>query len=348
MTRGSRKAFIPQKYRPQVKGEKIEGVPPCDKQDAPANLCWKNLKVRRKKPIHAIVCIHVREDSSQSKVLSDCGHQGNIIFLHYDDLGVKWNFSFYKKTLIFYTELGPVLPIGIYNRPYCPSDTDPRFHIFMNFLSVWDVCTHYSAVGPRSIHFHNSSKPYQLITTVQRALKNALGSAVSFPRSFCIKGNKEFLKKKLEECGPLIVKSLSGTRSIVSSSDVFLQWDWSSLAFLPTFFQVACAGPDIRVHWLDGHYYASVVRYKEGSIDFRYANKRSGYEKFVPSKKLRLFVSHLVDAENLRLAGVDLIKNGRDFICLECNPNPGWAGFHRSTNDENQLARKLIRSLSCP
>ncbi len=335
MNTKNKQTFIPSDYRPKVKGEKILVTQP------PVPLNLKN----KKKKVSAIVCIHVKEDCSQAKVIQKYNRGKKIVFLHYDDLGITWNFSFYKNVLKFYTQKEEILPKGIYNRPHSPPSTDPRFQLFSNFLSILDSHWKGQFIGPMSANFHNSSKPYQLTTTVRQTINHSGGQSIDFPRSFFIKGDESFCLNFLQNSQNLIVKSCSGIRSQVATFDVFQKWDQSALKNLPTFFQIVCKGPDIRIHWLDEKCYSIIVNYKKGSIDFRYAKERGPYEKFTPNKELSEFSKQLVERENLRLAGIDFIKVGETFMCLECNPNPGWAGFHRFSEDEPFLAKNVILKL---
>lgn len=326
-----KRTFIPQNFRPKVKGEKL--IP--KKNFVPLSL--QSLKRREKK----IVCLHVREDCSQTKVLNTHSNK-EIISLCHDEIGDTWNFSFFKGKLTFYTKDSEIEPEGIYNRPYCTAKDHSKYHLLnhlMRALEVWDG----PLIGPNIYHFHNSSKGYQLTTTVREAIKKWGNCKFDFPKSYFIKGKKQLQKIDIAH---LIVKSASGIRSEVATYEHFKKWNMDHLEHLPTFFQIACYGPDIRTHWTHQNCLNVILHHKEGSIDYRYASGPRHFQKYEDQSCIAEFCTALASIEKLHLVGVDFIKMDDKYICLESNPNPGWAGFHRASGDEPQLAKALIHHLS--
>jgi predicted ATP-grasp superfamily ATP-dependent carboligase len=197
-------------------------------------------------------------------------------------------------------------------------------------------------IGPSVENYHNGSKAFQMTTSIKEAIVENNLTNVSFPNSFFIKGMKQF--EKIQELD-LIVKSCSGIRSKVTTKEDFGLWDLNNLDHLPVLFQEAVRGNDIRIHCLGSEKFAVILHEKGIGIDYRYAKKRGYFEKMTEIKDLEKFCTSITEIENLQLAGIDFIKSGNTYYCLECNPSPGWAGFHRHSGDENLLSQSLIRKL---
>lgn len=328
-------SFIPLKFRPKVKGESLESS-----GDRPT----LSYDIHSARLIRAVVCLNVKDDNSQAKVLQEHIQDIPLFFLNLDELGLSWNFSFYEGELVFFTQTAKILPKGIYCRPYLPESTHPRFHIFNHLMRALD-CWDGKIIGPRFTNFQNSSKPYQLSITLKKALVDLKSNKIRFPDSYIIKGTKKF-DKLTQAQSELIVKSSSGIRSEVATANHFNKWDRQNINYLPTFFQEACYGPDIRVHCFDNRCWSIIIRSKEGSIDYRYASKKGNYEKLQTPEVLQAFCQICVDLEKTPLAGLDFVKTDQAYVCLESNPNPGWAGFHRFSKEEPLLAKALMEQLN--
>lgn len=326
-----KRAYIPLDFRPTVKGEKLEAV----EKEITYNLHAKN-------KIQSIICLNVKDDSSQSRALKQV--QGMpLLFLNYDELGYSWNYSFYNSKLTFYLNDTQISPIGIYCRPYLPDASHPKFYLFNNFMRALDIWPG-KFIGPRFGHFQNSSKAYQLTTTIKQAIERLKKDTITFPPSYFVKGIENY--KTLLQTGQfLIVKSCSGIRSKVSTQDYFKKWDTTPINFLPTFFQEACIGPDIRVHCLENRFWSVIIKHKEGSIDYRYATNRGNFEKFSTDSTLEEFCRHCAEIEGVPLSGIDFIQVDQKYVCLESNPSPGWAGFHRFSKEEPAIAQALLERL---
>lgn len=334
MLKTEKRTFIPKNFRPKVKGETLE-----KQSKRPSAISYD-----KKNEVEKIVCIHVKDDRSQTNAIKNNVKDLPIAFLNYDDLGTGWNFSYYKGDLIFYTEKGAVKPTGIYNRAYCPNPSHPKFYLFNHLLRVlesWEG----PFIGAQAKNFHNCSKIYQITTTIKTAIQKSESTRFSFPKSYFVKGEAN-LEKLLKRKKQLIVKSCSGIRSEVTTCDHFKKWERKSILNLPTLFQDLCTGRDIRVHFFQGFCMAVEVKHKEDSIDYRYAKIRSPYTKFAVSEEVRAFCSILSEVENANLIGVDFIKKGKKLFCLESNPSPGWAGFHRDCGDEPDIVQTIMRHLS--
>jgi hypothetical protein len=328
-----KRTFIPLNFRPSVKGEKLE-------EQAVEKSITYNLHEENK--TQAIVCLNVKDDQSQSRILQKI-KDIPLIFLSYDELGYSWNYSFYKGNLIFYLNDTQILPVGIYCRPYLPDASHPKFYLFNNFMRALDAWPG-KFIGPRFGHFQNSSKAYQLTTTIKQAIKHLQEDTITFPESYFVKGIEKY-SYLLKSHPSLIVKSCSGIRSKVSTGEYFREWDAKPINSLPTFFQKACFGPDIRIHCFGNHFWSVIVKEKEGSIDYRYASKRGQFEKFSANDILKKFCKQCSEIEETPLSGLDFIQVGQKYICLESNPSPGWAGFHRFSKEEPLIAQTLVERL---
>ncbi len=328
--------FIPKDFRPKVKGEQLKS----SKNQKNKILC-ENFKLKE----NVLVCLFVKDDSSQTRVIQKYQNNCEITFLIYDDLGSSWNFTFYKGVLTFYDYLThtKIIPKGIYNRPYCPESNNSNFHLFNNFLRVL-ICWKGKIIGANMNNFQNSSKGYQSTTTIRQAIKKCQNKSFKIPKSYFIKGKKQF-EKLIHKNKSLIVKSCSGIRSEVTTYEIFKKWKRAGLNDMVVFFQQAIHGKDIRVHRLDENYWPIILHKKQGSIDYRYA-KRDSFSKMKKSSGMKEFCDSLAQNENIRFVGIDFIKVKNTKYCLESNPNPGWAGFHRATNEEKEIANFLIKKIN--
>lgn len=339
-----KRTFIQKEFRPKVKGMKLKKVKKIDEDKSSTNFCnlscSDNLKTKK-----ALIFIHVKDDNSQTKAIKRAlkfyKDNREVVFLNYDELGYKWNFCFQKNKLIFCLKNLNIEPLGIYNRPYIPDSNHPKFYMFNNFIQAVEFWKG-NYIGARSKNFHNSSKPLQLTTTIRSAISSLNSEKISIPDSFFIKGKKKDLKEFFMENKKLIVKSCCGIRSEVTNN--FKNWNFKNIEFLPTFFQRLEKGKDIRVHRFEEKSFSVKIEKKE-SVDYRYALKKSPYEKYRLNELLEKFCETLRKEEDIGLVGIDFIQNGGRYICLECNPNPGWAGFHRRCGEENLVAHHLIENL---
>lgn len=330
-----RRTFIPPHFRPRVKGENINPQVPYEKS---------SLKVSSKKTEKkSVVCITVKDDSSQTRVMQKYVTDKEIIYLYFDDIGIGWNFSYHDNSLTFHTQNETIVPLGIYCRPFCPAIGHSQYDL-CNYFSIALNCWKGPKITAGMEHFHNSSKAFQMTTTIRHAIESLNNHSFNFPSSYFVKGEKLF-DKVLKKEKSLIVKSCSGIRSEVTTDSTFKKWEKKNLENLPTLFQKACFGYDIRVHFLNGHCWQIILKEKEGGIDYRYAKKKGAFEKMKWNEEMKKFCESMVKFEKLWMAGVDFIKVGKKFYCLECNPNPGWAGFHRACGQEPEIAQTIGKRL---
>jgi hypothetical protein len=171
---------------------------------------------------------------------------------------------------------------------------------------------------------------------------------IGFPKSYFIKGSSPQGQQLLGSGAPMIVKSCSGARSIVVDQDCFQKWNADHLHSIPTLFQEAILGPDIRVHGLLDQLFAIKVSSKD-SIDYRYAGERGGFETWEVPGSVRSYVETLAYLEGNPLIGVDLIEKDGKYFCLEANPTPGWTWYYnQNTCSVNHLARGILKLMSPP
>ncbi|WP_103351560.1 RimK family alpha-L-glutamate ligase [Amycolatopsis sp. CA-128772] len=134
--------------------------------------------------------------------------------------------------------------------------------------------------------------------------------------------------------GPLVYKSISGVRSIVTAFDPAA--DAGRLArvrWCPVQFQEQLDGPDVRVHVVGDRVFATEIT--TTAVDYRYA-RQSGTTATLRVHDLDPDVAArcvaLAAALRLPFAGIDLklVPDGR-VVCFEVNPSPGFTYFEHGT-----------------
>lgn len=340
MKKNNKKTFIPKNYIPKLKGDKLLPLTKINEVDiVNIKLTVSDFPITKNKFNKKFICIAVQDDNSQIMAIKKNVQDLDIEFLEYDFIGTKWDFYFLDKLLIFIVNNNHILPLGIYNRPFIPNTlNDKRYQHCVNFnlaLQVWEGYKINCGIE----NYYNSSKPLQT-SLIGKNLNQGCDNII-IPRSYVVKLNK-FKAVKFLFGKRLIVKSCSGVRSKVEHDQKFNNWDFSCLNNIPTLFQECIIGKDIRVHVIKSKIYCVQIKEKQG-IDYRY-NKNSGYELIDLPASIKEFCFFLKKIEKLNLVGVDLIFNCQlnKYYILESNPNPGWAGFHRNSNQEENLARDVV------
>lgn len=305
-----KRTFIPPHYRPCVPG---------------AHLCAKPKGASSKKQLRPIIVIAASEDIVPGKFLQDLtGQADRVSQLFYDDLGVSWDFSFYESKLCIFQGETSVYPSAIYHRHPGLKKAQLHYHKHMAFLEALEQWAG-NCLGQMSCHFHNSSKIYQLISSLRQAREKADEKAISFPRSFFVKGNFDSVSPKLAPS--LIVKSCSSQRSKVATGEEFQNWDKNNIGNLPTLFQEHIRGEDVRVHVCGDTLWALKVQNKD-HLDYRYSSPGSvNYEKIDLGYPIQNFCKSVSQVENNPLLGIDFVFLGTRVFCLESNPGPGWSTF---------------------
>lgn len=329
-----KKTFIPLAFLPKLKGERLlaEYNPTTN-----AEIVCDNQK--KQNFINKFVCIFVKDDCAQTKAIKAHAKTDDIEFLEYDYIGSKWNFYFFEEQLVFVVAGQYVMPVGIYNRSFLPAQDDPRHDLCLYFNLVLELWPGYK-IHCGLKNYHNSSKPLQT-KVIANNITNNFKSSIKIPKSVVLKLNRKKAKNFLSD-KKLIVKSCSGVRSRVESNKIFSTWEHANLNNIPTFFQEHIEGMDIRVHSIKSNTYSVQVKSKQG-VDYRY-NQNSGYDLYCLPENIQKFCNLLRNIEKLHLVGTDLILNrvSNTYYVLECNPNPGWAGFHRKSQQEQCIVKDVL------
>ena len=134
--------------------------------------------------------------------------------------------------------------------------------------------------------------------------------------------------------GPLIYKSISSERSIVHRLDGRDLDRLERIRWCPVQFQEYVAGPNVRVHTVGDHAFAT--RIETDATDYRYAVRQTGRPASFAVHELDPEISgrcvRLTRSLGLEVAGIDLklAPDGR-VICLEVNPSPVFSYYESNT-----------------
>lgn len=326
----NKRTFIPKAYRPSVPGSKLQ-TSDLDKVNFSSNLCTQS----------HILLISAKEDIIPYYFLKEIGSESFIKHLHYDDLGIQWDFNFFDGMLKIHLQDIVITPTAIYHRHPGVSKDHPYYDKHVAFFEILDIWKG-NLIGQKRDHHHNFSKLYQGITSIQNATKIVGEEVARYPCSFFLKGDFNLLKERFK--GSLVVKSCSNIRSKVVSEEVFFHWETKSLYHLPTLFQEKINGKDIRVHICGENIWALRIETKD-CVDYRYTSKGSVKYKLVQLPHLvKIFCRSIAKHESNRLVGIDLMKSGNTYFCLESNPGPGWSTFNHSS--KTQFAKHVLSELS--
>lgn len=229
-----------------------------------------------------------------------------------------------------------IVPISIYHRHPGVSTTHFYYQKHCAFFEILDIWNG-NLLGQRRDHYQNFSKAYQGITSVKIS-SLAAKEKVKYPRSFFIKGSYDLLHSKFKKS--LVVKSCSNMRSKVVSEEIYSTWNLDNL---PTFFQEKIDGTDIRAHVCGDIVWPLQVETKD-CIDYRYASKGSvKYTKIQLPYLIKVFCKSIAQIEKNKFVGVDLMKFGKTYFCLESNPGPGWSTYHHPS--KKLFAKKVFKQL---
>ena len=164
----------------------------------------------------------------------------------------------------------------------------------------------------------NGSKPYQL-----RLIEEA---GFSVPPTL-VTTDPAAAKKFLTQHKDVIYKSTSAIRSIVARVTPEMRDSrLSSIASCPTQFQAYVAGTDVRVHVVGDDVFACEL--SSTATDYRYpgdaevTRKRTELPKDV-ADRCRACAKQL----GLEVAGIDLRRTKKDWVCFEVNPSPAFTYF---------------------
>ena len=134
--------------------------------------------------------------------------------------------------------------------------------------------------------------------------------------------------------GPLIYKSISSERSIVSRLDEHDVIRLERIRWCPVQFQAFVPGRNLRVHTVGDKVFATVINTE--AVDYRYAIQQTGSAAaFAPydlGDELAERCVRLATGLGLQVAGLDLklATDGR-VVCLEVNPSPVFSYYQLQT-----------------
>jgi len=194
----------------------------------------------------------------------------------------------------------------------------PELQEAARFASEFLAATEYSdwlVVNKMSAQASNLSKPWQLEqikqwfdvprTLVTTDPDEAHAFATSFPA--------------------VIVKSVSGVRSIVRQLTDERLSALDAVANCPTLLQQCIVGTDVRVHVIGDFVYATEVTSEE--TDYRYDPTSRHRHVDLPDDIVRRCVE-LSEHLELPVSGIDLRRcDDGTYVCFEANPSPGFVYF---------------------
>ena len=334
-----RQTFIPGSFRPSISGDFEGGEDPSGVKSK-----WPTHS-SSDKPIdlHCPVVLASKSDAQHSSIIDHQLEKSEpCAFLYWEELGSIWSFSYRKDTLTFTSQNAHIHPTGLYHRK-CLLDEDHLQYTSSLLLSLAIDLWSGRQVGSNAKHFANSSKPYQMLTTIAPTFQS--GDLAKFPTSFLFKGTERDLRDLLATEGSLIAKSCSGIRSHVVDETTFLQWNLHSLNALPTLFQRKVSGSDIRVHLFDKRFWAVQVK-TNSQVDYRFGGDSVRYLKCGVSASLLAQLQEMALTEDLTLSGIDLMRSSDTTFCLEINPSPAWCAF--DLRHSKQLAKAIVKFLARP
>ena len=178
----------------------------------------------------------------------------------------------------------------------------------------------------------NSNKPLQSLLIAEHFF---------VPRT-CVTNDFETAAAFVEKIGPVIYKSCSGERSIVTElKPGQLEEKRKALAACPVQFQERIDGRDVRVHVVGDKTFATEIL--SGSTDYRYDHNADWRAARISDDVAEAAVA-LSKKLGLTLAGVDLryAEDGRVF-CFEVNPSPAFTPYQEITGQRisDEIARQL-------
>ena len=192
-------------------------------------------------------------------------------------------------------------------------------HSLMNLFDIMPA----RVVNRRRPMMSNNSKPYQMLL-IHRA-------GLSAPETLITNDPVELLECEATR-GPLIYKSMSSVRSVVSPFASQDEDRLGLLGLLPTQFQRKIEGINIRVHVIGRRLLATKI--VSEATDYRYAFQQGDSARFTPyelTEQLRHGCLRLARICDLSFAGIDLMVAPDGVYFLEINPAPGYSYYQEAT-----------------
>lgn len=184
----------------------------------------------------------------------------------------------------------------------------------------------------------NRSKPFQAQVIT--------GFGFATPRTL-ITNDPDAVRAFLDDCGRVIYKSISGTRSIVTEiSDSDLQ-RLGQIRWCPVQFQERVEGLDVRVHVIDDGVFATAI-HSEGT-DYRYTERTADNDPVLNEYELDDTIAAacvaLTRYLGLAFSGIDLrIAADSTVYCFEVNPSPAFSFYESHTGQP--IARAVATYLA--
>lgn len=229
---------------------------------------------------------------------------------------------------------------SMYLRP--SSDADPEAPVarhrsaLLDMLYAWAEESPGTVINRSSAAVTNASKPHQL-----RMIRDA---GFDVPATLLTTSPEE-VASFAARFGALVYKSISGTRSIVSTldpSDPRL-----SRLTCPTQFQERVSGIEYRVHVVGERVFGCAI--ESTADDYRYA-RRFGAERTMKQVTIDDALAErcvrLTRRLGLLFSGIDLKRTpeGRE-VCFEVNTSPGFSFFDDDGAIAEAVATLLVQGL---
>ena len=181
----------------------------------------------------------------------------------------------------------------------------------------------------------NNSKPHQSVSA------RSVGFRV--PETL-ITTDPEAVRQFAAVHGQVIYKSISGTRSIVTSLSEHDLERLGDVRWCPTQFQKLIAGTDVRVHVVGERVFPCEI--ESSATDYRYGESTMRASE-VPAEAADRCIA-LARRLGLELAGIDLRRTpDGDWYCFEANPCPAFDCFGPVVSDA-VAAAVVDRMLAAP
>jgi hypothetical protein len=144
--------------------------------------------------------------------------------------------------------------------------------------------------------------------------------------------------------GAVIVKSLSGIRSIVRQIGPSHRARLQLLRHGPAQFQALVPGTNIRVHVVGDRVFAT--RIESAAVDYRYAPREGipvAMDETTLPKDVAESCIRLAQRLDLVLAGIDLKETpSGEYVCFEANPAPAFIAYEAVTRQPISAAVATI------
>jgi hypothetical protein len=208
---------------------------------------------------------------------------------------------------------------------------------FADLVDLWLETTPARVANRSSAMASNGSKPYQAALIRRHGLHT--------PPTLVTTDRAE-VSRFAATHGPLVYKSISGVRSIVTTLAGADDARLDDLRWCPGQFQALVPGFDVRVHVVGDDVFAT--RVTSSAVDYRYAVDQTGeaadLQPFDLPDDLAAQCRALTAALGLLVSGIDLrLSSSASPVCFEVNPSPGFSYYELSTGQP--IAEAIARLL---